>query len=328
MVTSLGFKDLQHFIIAIILCSTLAISLANNVHALNHVALKHSASVSDQNVMLSDIFSGISQNSDHIALSSPKPGQSVTLGSRELRFIANKAKLDWKPTHGRQFIKIYRKGRRVPTRVIKESIEKALIKEHSESEIEVNIVKSQIDLFVSENEDTSIQIHDLIYDNRSQRFSALVSAPQHSSSTSPISVKGQIYALVSMPVLNRHIRPGEIIKFKDLTWRKFRANQSTYNTIGSFDDLIEKIAQRPLVAGRLIRFSDVRPLQLVKRGDFVTVHLRNSLMSLTTRGISIESGARNEIIRIRNPRSKKVIEAKVIGPNIASVNLSRVASNN
>jgi flagella basal body P-ring formation protein FlgA len=79
------------------------------------------------------------------------------------------------------------------------------------------------------------------------------------------------------------------------------------------------------MAGRIIRVSDVRPQKLVTKGDFVTIHLRNQSMSLTTRGISVESGSRNEIIKIRNPRSKKIIEAKIIAPNVAIIQLSTLS---
>ena len=131
-----------------------------------------------------------------------------------------------------------------------------------------------------------------------------------------------------MPVLQRHIRPGEVIRANDIGWRKVRARRNTYNTIGAVEDLIDHMARRPLIAGRLIRRTDVRPQQLVRKGDFVTVHFRSSAMSLTTRGIALESGTRGDVIRIRNQRSKTVIEAKVVGPSTAVIQPPQIAALN
>ena len=57
----------------------------------------------------------------------------------------------------------------------------------------------------------------------------------------------------------------------------------------------------------------------IKKGEFVTLHFKNKTMSLSTRGVSVEPGSRNQGIRVKNRRSKRIIEARVLGPNIAVV---------
>ena len=85
------------------------------------------------------------------------------------------------------------------------------------------------------------------------------------------------------------------------------------------EQLLDHVAKRPLTAGRLIRMSDIRPQQLIKKGEFVTLHFKNKTMSLSTRGVSVEPGSRNQVIRVKNARSKRIIEARVLGPNTAVV---------
>ncbi|MBV00138.1 MAG: flagella basal body P-ring formation protein FlgA, partial [Rhodospirillaceae bacterium] len=134
-----------------------------------------------------------------------------------------------------------------------------------------------------------------------------------------IILKGKAFAVIPMPVPNKHIGAGQLINEKDIAWRKVRIKQQSFGIVGSMEQLLDHVSKRPLTAGRLIRLSDIRPQQLIKKGEFVTLHFKNKTMSLSTRGISVEPGSRNQVIRVKNPRSKRIIEARVLGPNTAVV---------
>jgi flagella basal body P-ring formation protein FlgA len=274
---------------------------------------------------LSDLFIGIAKNSDKVIALSPSLGKRLKLRFRDIQKIARQSELFWKPQTKRRSIIIERASRQVSLDILREVIENELASKVLSYEVEIDFSNPKIKILIPYNEQPTIKIHDLKYDERTKFFRAIISSPAEMVDATTISLKGRAHPVIAMPVLKQHINSGNLIKASNVIWKKTRAQHNSYDSINSMEQLVDQVARRPLMAGRIIRVSDVRPQRLVTKGDFVTVHLRNQSMSLTTRGISIESGSRNEIIKIRNPRSKKIIEAKIIAPNVAIIQLSTLS---
>ena len=292
------------------------------------VHLRNSVTVTSDSVLLGDLFTGLSDSGDTVVAKAPAPGQRLNLGARQLRQIANRYKLSWRPANGREVVRIERESRAVPLEAARTALRDALINDHASDQIEIELTNRRLKILVAADQNLSVRVHDLTYDRRTRQFTAALSAPADDPNAPRVAVNGRVYALVDMPVLQRHIRPGETIRRRDIGWRSVRTERSTYNTINDAEELVGQTAKRPLIAGRLVRRSDVKPRQLVAKGDFVTVHFRAKKMMLTSRGVAMENGARGDVIRLRNPRSKKVIEAKVIGPNVAVIQLPQLAALN
>lgn len=289
------------------------------------IHLKRDVVVTGSNVMLSDIFAGIDAKTDTIVAAAPTPGKQMNIGSRDLRQIATANELSWRPTSRHALVKVMRESRSIPMKLVRSAIEQAITLELPGEDVEIEITNRRLRLAIASGHPPTVKVHDLTYDERTHHFTCQISAPADNPAAVRHSVTGRVYEMVKMPVARTHIRPGQTVRKSDITWRRVRASQATYNTISSFDELVNHTARRPLIAGRLLRRTDVQPQQLVIKGDFVTLHFRNAHMSLTTRGIALESGARDDMVRIRNTRSKKVIEGKVISPNAAVLQLPMLA---
>jgi flagella basal body P-ring formation protein FlgA len=167
----------------------------------------------------------------------------------------------------------------------------------------------------------SFAIRDLRVDRRSGRFSGLLTAP---GANPPVrlTIYGRVQKLVAVPVLTRRLRKGAVIRGADLEVRKIpRANLSQY-TLLERTDIVGMAARYTLRPGVAIRKSDVRPPILVRRGELVTMEIRTPYILITVRGRALDSGARGETIRLRNTQSKKMLEAKIIGPGRVSVSAS------
>jgi len=300
---------------------------AGSVEASFPVYLKSESqiSVKTNEIWLSDLFKGVTKNNDKVIALSPSLGKRLKLHSRDIRKIAQQSELIWKPQNKRHSIIIERASQQVPLDILRETIENELASKVLSYEVEIDFSNPQIKILIPYNEQPTIKIHSLKYDERTKFFQAIVSSPAEMTNATTISLKGRAHPVIAMPVLKQHISSGNLIKANNVVWKKTRVLRSSYDSINSMEQLIDQVARRPLIAGRIIRVSDVRPQKLVTKGDFVTIHLRSQSMSLTTRGISIESGSRNEIIKIRNPRSKKIIAAKIIGPNVAIIQLSTLS---
>jgi len=75
---------------------------------------------------------------------------------------------------------------------------------------------------------------------------------------------------------------------------------------------------RPLKAGSPLRKSDLRPIKLVKRGDFVSVSVEPvDGLRIQARLEATEDGVWGQRIRLKNPQSGRITTAQVSGPGLA-----------
>ena len=294
---------------------------SSNSNDLNIVYLKSEREIliHSNRIMLSDIFTGIQPSNDKVVANAPQPGKSLKLFSQDVRALAKRSKLTWRPVLKRTPLIISRASRMVSLNSLRNVLIERLQKQFLNDDVEIEFSNPRLKIYVPENAEVEINVIELRYNDQTRQFQAIISPSKEIIKTQQVSVRGRAHAIISMPVLKKHLGAGKIIQAQDIGWRKFRAEQGGFDIIGSIDGLIDQISKRPIIAGRLIRHSDVKPQRLVKKGDFVTIHFKNRAMSLSTRGISIESGTRDQVIKVRNPRSKRIIEARVIAPNVAVV---------
>jgi len=59
----------------------------------------------------------------------------------------------------------------------------------------------------------------------------------------------------------------------------------------------------------------------VRRGQMVEVVAQSGSVSVSLKGLAMQDGTRNEIIRIRNLQSNREFSAEVTGPNRAVIRL-------
>ena len=293
----------------------------SNAAAVVYLKPEREIIVRKNEVRMSDLFFNVAPNDDQVVASAPRIGSKLMFRFRDLETFIKKSKLSWQPRSNRGSRIITRASRQLHPDIIHDLLAKELSSRILNYEVEIELFNAKKRILVPDGEQIQPTITELHYDDRSRLFKASLLILSKNTEQTKISLTGRTHPLIAMPVLNTHLSSGDIIKPFHITWKNIRVKRTNYNTISSVKELIDKVARRPLLAGRIIRLSDVESLKLVNKGDFVTVQLRNATMSLSTRGISIESGSRNDIIRIKNPRSKKIIEAKVIAPNLTIIQM-------
>ena len=274
--------------------------------------------IESDKIWLSDLFYSDREFKDKIVGDAPELGKKLKLFRKDLRRIVKASPLNWSGSL-RKSVVVSRSAKQVPMNIIRNAVEKALEQNHVNDEIEVEFNDRNLKILVPKNAEEAIRVLQSQLDQRTGRFEVVVNINSTANEDQNIILKGKAFAIIPMPVPNKHIGAGQLINKKDITWRKVRIKQQSFGVVGSMEQLLDHVAKRPLTAGRLIRMSDIRPQQLIKKGEFVTLHFKNKTMSLSTRGVSVEPGSRNQVIRVKNPRSKRIIEARVLGPNTAVV---------
>lgn len=81
----------------------------------------------------------------------------------------------------------------------------------------------------------------------------------------------------------------------------------------------EYIYARSVPAGRLVNWRDLSRRPVVQRGQFVEVAAVDGRISVTLKGIALEDAAIGELVRIRNPESRREIAALVTGSGKAEI---------
>jgi len=157
------------------------------------------------------------------------------------------------------------------------------------------------------------------YQDRTGRFTAMVSAGEGANATEKIRLSGRAYRVAEVPVFSNRVLRGDIIKSADVKWVRMRADRVQADILMHMDDLIGMTPKRGIRAGAPIRVTDVQRPQLVKKNDLVTIvhHVPN--MILTAQGKALQNGADGDIIQIKNAQSTQVIEAEIIGPGRVAV---------
>ena len=293
-------------------------SQSKNSSPLLHLKPAKEISIESDKIWLSDLFYSDREFKDKIVGNAPELGKKLKLFRKDLRRIVKASPLNWSGSL-RKSVVVSRSAKQVPMNIIRNAVVKALEQNHVNDEIEVEFNDRNLKILVPKNAEEAIRVLQSQLDERTGRFEVVVNINSTANEDQNIILKGKAFAIIPMPVPNKHIGAGQLINKKDITWRKVRIKQQSFGVVGSMEQLLDHVAKRPLTAGRLIRMSDIRPQQLIKKGEFVTLHFKNKTMSLSTRGVSVEPGSRNQVIRVKNPRSKRIIEARVLGPNTAVV---------
>ncbi len=78
---------------------------------------------------------------------------------------------------------------------------------------------------------------------------------------------------------------------------------------------------KPLMAGQLLRRSDVSPIDLVKAGLKTDVILENQMVRIKTQGISRSNGAIGDLVEVFHPQKNKKYQGKVIDINKVLIEL-------
>jgi flagella basal body P-ring formation protein FlgA len=291
---------------------------------LEHVVLRQNVTVEDHLIILGDIFKGAGDKSTIAIAYAPEPGKRAFFDANWLYRVANGHGLKWRPLSMKQSIQVNRKSVTIERDEIEDYIFAALIDKGADPKMTLKLSNRLVQLHVPSSSEATIEVTNVSYDQRTQRFSAHVSTP----SSKAIRVTGRMQKMLNIPVLNRRILKNEMIMPEDIKWVKSPSKRVQNDIILHVDDLIGKTPKRGLRAGAPIRSSEVQRPILVEKGSLVTMVLKTPLMVLTSQGRAVDPGANGDVIRITNTQSKKVVQAVVTAAGVASITpASKMAAN-
>lgn len=124
--------------------------------------------------------------------------------------------------------------------------------------------------------------------------------------------EGPASPTLNVDTLVRPIARGERIGSADFT----PAALPTAQVRGALqaEDIGDVEAVRPLAAGHVVRAADIQPIQLVRRGDPVSIEIRKGALTIAANGRALASGSAGAAVRVFSTTTGRTIDAIVSGP--------------
>ena len=300
---------------------TIAISLAlmGTTALASEVKLRSSIVVEDKYITLSDLFGLPGEKGATPIAYAPAPGQRSTLDAKWLYRVARAHKIRWRPLSLKTKLIVERASQQVFQDDLKTVLLAGLREKGAGDDIELSMNGRALAIHLPTNVEPTIGLDNLRYNPRSGRFVATVAAPADDPAAKRHRITGRVHPMISIPVVSKRLRTGDIVKKHHITWTSIRESSVRRDTILHEEDLVGMAAKRMVREHSPIRLSYVQRPVLVRKNGLVTIHLASKSMTLTAQGQAMQDGSRGEIVQVKNIQSKKVIEAVVTHAGKVSV---------
>lgn len=293
---------------------------AGETDTANPVTARTKVIIEGDVVRLGDLFTNTGELADKAIAYAPEPGSRAVFDIKWLYRVAKAYKLKWRPLSRKVSVSVQRDAQVIGREEIADHIRGALIDKGADRDLLIEISNRSLRLYVPTDKAALVGVEDITYDQRTRRFTAIVSAPADDPSAKRIRVTGQAHKMIEVPVLVRRIQKGEIIGEHDIKWRPMRAGRVAADVVMAAEDLLGKTARRgALRDDQPIRNRDIRRPLLVKKGSLVTMYMKVPNMTLSSKGRALENGSDGDAITISNSQTNTIVEAVVIGAGRVSV---------
>lgn len=125
--------------------------------------------------------------------------------------------------------------------------------------------------------------------------------------------------MIEVLTYTRNLMTGDVIQPTDLAYAKIPAFQAPSAPPHDPQDIIGKVAARPLRSGAGVSVRDTAAPLVIHRDDVVQVAYEADGISLTMQGKAEGAAAVGEAVSVLNTSSKKVVQAIASGPDQAVV---------
>lgn len=247
----------------------------------------------------------------------PALGESGTIQTGRIEAAAETLGVVDLETFGRRHVNVVRAARIVS----REEIVEALTAEAaSRLAVAPETLSLRFDgeapaLVVSPEVTEPVAIADMRLDATSRRLSAMVYVgPDATRRRAQAIVSATVVETVEIAILNRAIERGEAVGPGDVTIERRPRGSVPQDARVDGIDLGDVVARRALSAGAALRGADLTRPQLVGRNENVMIVYRTRNLTLTTRGVAREGGARGDIIGVTNTQSNRVLQATIVAP--------------
>jgi len=135
-----------------------------------------------------------------------------------------------------------------------------------------------------------------------------------------MSVRGKLEALTEVVITAKNLKRGQILNSSHLTSSILDISDLPDAGLNA-DDLIGMKLKKNLRSGTPMKLSYVEPLPVIHRGQKVKIVIKTSSMLLSATGLAHNDGQLNQVIKVQNLSSHKILFCRVAAPGLVEVML-------
>ncbi len=275
--------------------------------------------VGGDRVLLSDVLPGAPAEAAGVVLTrAPAPGQSLTIPVSAIAEAAGKVGLALAEIPAR-VVQVHRPGRRIARAEIEDRLAGLLARRLGEERLAVTLAGMRPITLPTGRTAADLQLAVTAIDRRTHRFVARLHWPDGFGHSRMTELAGRYEPLVAVPVLAHVVARGDIVSQDDLTTIWLPARRLSRGLLASPDEILGREATRSLRPGVPLRRGDLRRPLLIRKGEVVTMRVATGAMILTAQGRAMQDGARGELVRVLNGKSRRVVEGRVVGAGLVEV---------
>jgi flagella basal body P-ring formation protein FlgA len=291
------------------------------------LTLRDRIMVDDDVVRLGDLFQESLSDGDVAVAQAPKAGQTLTLDARFLQQVARAYRLSWKPAKY-QKVTIGRMSQRITAPMVRDAIAVAVQERMgSSTDLDIALDGGDLELDLPTDVENSVSVSAINFDPHSNRFAAILVAPADGPPVIQRNVFGTVYEMAQIPVPNRLISAGDVIAADDLEWQPVHLTRLSGNSLTDAEQLVGRMAKRPLKAGQILRQSDVAMSPVIRKNDLIRLVVKTGQMTLTVQGKALQDAALGQTVRVINTNSNRQLTGTVIDAGTVAIGFDAVAIN-
>lgn len=275
-------------------------------------SLKPMAVLSSDTLTVGDLFDGVeAEKASYILGPAPAPGKDMVLDARALMRVAVALDLPWRPDSSAATITVRRDATLISTDAIKAGIMDAMRSKGMDDSFELTFTGGATSIALPPGLPQTFDVTALEIDRTRDSFTATVTAPSADDAQKSISMNGTIRYKVSVPVIRKTLKNGDIIGERDIDTVEIYAKELQPDMIMDAESLVGMTPRRVVAPGKPVRGIDIITPELVARGSNVTLVFDSAPLYLTAKGKALQDGGKGDTVRVVNIASNRTIEGIV-----------------
>jgi flagella basal body P-ring formation protein FlgA len=135
----------------------------------------------------------------------------------------------------------------------------------------------------------------------------------------PLPVMANVVVVMPHAVVRQAITRGQALSAVDVMAVNGPLTGTPIMRVPTADDVIGTRALRPMTTGTVVQRTFVLLRRTVEAGDAVTVVAMAGAIEVTAQFIAADGGQVGDVIRVRNPESKKYVRGRIVKAGVVEV---------